>query len=1282
MSEGPAPRRPLVNPADLELVAASGLFDPAWYLARYPDVGLLALDPVEHFLWLGARLLRNPSPLFDTRHYVRTYPDVAARGVNPLVHYLRFGRAEGRHALPDGQGSVQWLGRFQPGLPGLHLVAPAYGEGRRAPGTVFVRLLLPFGVEAIGQQWNVVVHGGGALPDPAHPGLAVLQRDVAGIDLDILKAWLADWRDAGGRLIHDVDDDLLDVGGLSRRNIEPAAAADIAARVRLVADAADAVTVSTPALAARFAGVAREVVLLPNRLDAGLWHLDEERAPPASPVVRIGYIGTPTHDEDIALVTETMRDLEARHGAALRIEVVGAFQRIEPPFGRRVPLPQRNDYPHFAAWLLRIVDWDIGIIPLADNAFNRAKSNLKFLEYAALGLAIVCSAGETYADIAVDGENALVVPNTPAAWHAAIERLIADPALRRRLAGGARRTLRQAWTLDHGADTYRRFLAGLADDLPPMPAPDAPVLPADDGVLLRESPLFDAEWYRGIYPDIARSRTDPVHHYLRHGWREGRVPGPGFNPAWYVENYKGAVEGNPLVQYLRVGRGQGYLPRPPLDVFWWGRLQAGGEGGAPRQALETRLRLAALDLPPAVVVPVYNAPEEVEVCLDSLLAHGGGRIIVIDDASPDPRIAPLLARYHGRGGIEIHANEVNLGFTRTVNRGIGLAGRADVVFLNADTEVTPGWLRKLRQAAYSGAMVATATALSDNAGAFSAPEIGVANSLPHGLSFADLGRALGQASLRLYPEVPTGNGFCLYVRRDALDAVGLLDAEAFPRGYGEENDFCMRAVRAGWRHVIDDATYIHHVRSASFGSAKDELMRQGRAVIDQRYPDYGRLVHDAFRGATLARARARVGEVAEAAAIGISPVLPRLLFVLSTRTGGTPQTNEDLMRALAGRFETFVLRCNARVIELMSFSNGHYVHLDVYILENPLTAFPHRSTEYDSVIASWLLRHGIDLVHIRHIGWHGLGLVEGAKALGLPVVFSFHDFYTICPTVKLLDQDHVFCGGRCTASPGDCHYELWPAGGLPPLKAAAVHDWRRQMAPVLAACDMFVTTTPSARRLEIDAFPLLADRPFAVVPHGRDFPSFENLASPHMPGEPLRLLVPGAIGLAKGGAIITGLAALAEPGELEIHLLGTLEDGLVAGPGMVVHGAYKREDFVDHVRRIAPHAGAVLSVWAETYSHTLTELWAAGLPVIGCDFGAVGDRLRDSGAGWLLAEPTAEAALALLRRLRREPAEWAAARAAVSAWQEGPGQRDDTRHMADAYAGIYQALLNGSEARG
>jgi GT2 family glycosyltransferase len=258
----------------------------------------------------------------------------------------------------------------------------------------------------------------------------------------------------------------------------------------------------------------------------------------------------------------------------------------------------------------------------------------------------------------------------------------------------------------------------------------------------------------------------------------------------------------------------------------------------------------------AIVVPVYNAPAAVAACLDSVIAQtrGAARLIVIDDASTDPAIAPLLARYRDRPGIRVLANERNLGFTATANRGIAEAGRSDVVLLNADTEVAAHWLTGLRRAAWANADTASATAVSDNAGAFSVPELEQYNPFPDKWTFSDAALALRQHAGSAYPRLPTGNGFCLYLKRAVLDAIGALDAEAFPQGYGEENDWCQRAEAAGWRHVIAGDVLVRHARSQSFGEERRRTLgAAGMEVLRARWPHY-----EADVGASLFSPRRRV----------------------------------------------------------------------------------------------------------------------------------------------------------------------------------------------------------------------------------------------------------------------------------------------------------------------------------------------------------------------------------------------------------------------------------------
>ena len=183
---------------------------------------------------------------------------------------------------------------------------------------------------------------------------------------------------------------------------------------------------------------------------------------------------------------------------------------------------------------------------------------------------------------------------------------------------------------------------------------------------------------------------------------------------------------------------------------------------------------------------------------------------------------------HRDANVSVLRNERNRGFTATANRGIAEAGRADVVLLNADTEVGPNWLTGLRRAAASADDVATVTAVSDNAGAFSVPELERENAMPAAGRSSETARALWHDAGRAYPALPTGNGFCMYIRRAVIDAVGALDEAAFPQGYGEENDFCQRASARGLRHLIAGNVYVRHARSASFGHERRAAARRSR----------------------------------------------------------------------------------------------------------------------------------------------------------------------------------------------------------------------------------------------------------------------------------------------------------------------------------------------------------------------------------------------------------------------------------------------------------------------
>lgn len=679
-----------------------------------------------------------------------------------------------------------------------------------------------------------------------------------------------------------------------------------------------------------------------------------------------------------------------------------------------------------------------------------------------------------------------------------------------------------------------------------------------------------------------------------------------------------------------------------------------------------------------IIVPIYNAPDDVDVCIQRLLDYTPpfAKILLIDDSSPDERISQILARHAATESIRILRNDENLGFTRTVNRGIAEAGQDDVVLLNSDARVTPGWLEGMMLAACSAPRIATVTAMSDRAGAFSAPDMGNDNKLPEGVDEITYARAFRRRSLGLYPRVPTGNGFCMYVSRECINSIGALDAQAFPRGYGEENDFCMRAWRAGWSNVIDDRTYVFHDRSKSFGDTKTELLAAGRTVVDERYPEYkiAIRVFSKCQKIALARNRARLAMQDCVDAQGTS-WLPRVLFVTATQTGGTPQTNRDLMEALEGAFDGWVMRCDSKMLELSHMSeDGKTKIVRSRKLREPVDPLTHNSPDYDKLVCSWLQEFNFDLVHIRHLGWHGLSLPRIAKQLGAKVVFSFHDFYALSSTIKLIDDKGVFLGNHFLEEGSVYRESLWPQDALPIPNGSWVTFWRERFQAALEYCDAFVTTAESARKLILDAMPRLPAERFVVIPHGRDFEKFYRIRQKPKNGEPIRILVPGNVNAVKGLEIIRALVEYDKFGKLEFHILGSLI-GEAPKTGIVTWGAYKRHEFAEKAREANPHLGIIFSVWDETYCHTLTELWSVGLPAAVFNFSNVADRVRRSGAGWVLDHHNISKLYEEILRLAFDEQEYEKTEKALTDWQEGYGLANSTAQMAAGYLNIYSDVL-------
>ena len=677
----------------------------------------------------------------------------------------------------------------------------------------------------------------------------------------------------------------------------------------------------------------------------------------------------------------------------------------------------------------------------------------------------------------------------------------------------------------------------------------------------------------------------------------------------------------------------------------------------------------------AVIVPIYNAADDVRICIERLKNYTSKdvEVFLIDDSSTDKEINQILNEARNYRNFRIYRNKKNLGFTKTVNRGINLAKNKHVVLLNSDARVTPRWLDGMLTAMDSDDKIATVTAMSDRAGAFSAPKIGNDNELPFGVSEIEYALAFRRRSKGLYPTVPTGNGFCMLIRRDTIDEIGALDEEAFPRGYGEENDFCMRARKEGWRNIIDDRTYVFHDRSKSFKESKNELIKAGREVIDRRYPDYAKAIR-VFKESPLINAARFFAAQAMNDCLR-ERIKERILYVVSTQTGGTPQTNRDLMGSLQAEFETWVLRCNSQEIFLSRYTKEREYVVEKFILDERVEPLTHRSREYESILHNILEKYQFDLMHIRHIAWHSIYLPKIAKNKNMKVIFSFHDFYTVCPTVKLLNGNNEYCRGVCNCVNEDCKIELWDQDAVPKICDNWIYDWRDKFKETFNYVDAFITTSNSAKQTIVGTYRSLEDKEFHIIPHGRDL-EFYRIKPKYDKNGPFHILIPGNINIAKGLDVIKGLLEEDRNEKLFFHILGTCSSGGFKHERMIYHGAYERDKFYEHVKKIEPTVGAVFSIWDETWCHTLTELWSVGLPVLALDFGTLHERIVQSGAGWLYGNDLSYKDLynKIIEDLSNETI-FKEKIKSVYEWQKSIGLLHNNRYMAINYLNVYYRHL-------
>jgi hypothetical protein len=380
------------------------------------------------------------------------------------------------------------------------------------------------------------------------------------------------------KFVYDIDDDFLALGSDHSQSATYEVFKPI---VGYALTSADQIWVSTQTLADRYRQFARDIAVVPNALDRRVWK-PASAAPRRNQAVQFLYMGTTTHRKDFSsLVLPGFRRLREEFRNKINLTLIGVTDERHSDAGYStvdVPPGIALTYPAFANWLQSLGPYDIGLAPLLDTSFNRAKSHIKQLEYSALGLATIAADLPPYRDSAYSKSTVLAEP-TADAFYLAMRGLVIDSDRRRELQDAARVIAHENVCDAENDEPRLQLIEELAsrDKRPasssisnglvesregdrqpayngvPLKISPAEMTPAQ---IIKESGLFDPVWYVNTYQDVATSGMDPLEHYVEYGAQEWRNPSAHFDAEAYLSQHPDVSNAgaNPLLHYAMYGR--------------------------------------------------------------------------------------------------------------------------------------------------------------------------------------------------------------------------------------------------------------------------------------------------------------------------------------------------------------------------------------------------------------------------------------------------------------------------------------------------------------------------------------------------------------------------------------------------------------------------------------------------------------------------------------------------------------------------------------------------------
>lgn len=607
-----------------------------------------------------------------------------------------------------------------------------------------------------------------------------------------------------------------------------------------------------------------------------------------------------------------------------------------------------------------------------------------------------------------------------------------------------------------------------------------------------------------------------------------------------------------------------------------------------------------------IVVPVFNGLNLLKSLVVNLsntkIAH---KVYFVDDCSTDDAVPAFLKELcESDPRYQLVSAKENGGFVKSVNLGLSFT-TGDVVLLNTDVQLPPLWLERLIAPLLLDDKVASATPFTNSGTICSFPRFLENNELAFGLDVVEIDSIFSHFH-PIYNEVPTGVGFCMACSRNALNAVGFLDSDTYGRGFGEENDWCQSAIKAGFKNVMVENLFVFHNHGATFQSdEKVALIEDHLKKLNKRFPNYNGDVARYCEANPLKELRSF------AYARAFLKSIPGFKTVYLTHDlGGGASTY--LKRRIAA--DLAANQC-AVTIEYSVFESIFHVAIQSgdnqtqFVSSTLADALDVVCSSTDKIVVN-------ELASYPHLGRALEDIAERVESHHCALEVLIHDYLMICPSINLVNANKRYCG-----LPGiycDCSkcyrnqkfYDVYEDSIV-----AYRAKWHRLL---LDAGEVVVFSESSSRLLE-NTFGDIGN--IVLRPH--KVPSLlSNITVKEAPDDPIVIGLIGRLTEHKGSRIIKELLNEIESRDLDVSiaLIGKTDDDFdIKSDHFFEFGEYRLED----LPKLAAESGADVfffpSVWPETFSYVCSEIIDMGYPLATFDLGAQQEKASGYEKGLVLS---------------------------------------------------------------